>query len=151
MRFRKPVIAVTAVGMLALAACGGSGEPADENGRAKGVDTEKLADTGTGMDAERKGPVKIDGATEGGTVTVLSYAGLNSMDPTEAYYQSTMSILSGLVTRSLTQFAYDEESGEMVLVPDLATDLGTPNEDYTEWEFTIRDGVRWENGEEVTA
>jgi len=151
MRFRRPVIAVTAVAMLALAACGGSGEPADDNGRAEGVDADKLAATGTGMDAEREGPVKIDGATEGGTVTVLSYAGLNSMDPTEAYYQSTLSILSGLVTRSLTQFAYDEESGEMVLVPDLATDLGTPNEDYTEWEFTIRDGVKWENGEEVTA
>ena len=31
-------------------------------------------------------------------------------------------------------------------MPDLATDLGTPNEDYTEWKFTIREGVKYENG-----
>ena len=39
----------------------------------------------------------------------------------------------------------------MVLIPDLATDLGTPNDDYTEWTFTIRDGVKYENGQTVTA
>jgi peptide/nickel transport system substrate-binding protein len=38
----------------------------------------------------------------------------------------------------------------MELVPDLATDLGTPNEDYTEWTFTIRDDATWENGETIT-
>jgi peptide/nickel transport system substrate-binding protein len=40
----------------------------------------------------------------------------------------------------------------MVLIPDLATDLGTHNDDYTQWKFTIRDGVKWgENGQPVTA
>lgn len=152
MRFKKPIIAVTAVGMLALAACGGNSSNGNGNGgEASGIDKEKLGATGSGMDAEREGPFEIEGAKEGGTVKVLSFSGLNSMDPTEAYYINTSSILSGLVTRSLTQYAYDEESGEMILVPDLATDLGTPNEDYTEWKFTIRDGVKWENGEEVTA
>jgi peptide/nickel transport system substrate-binding protein len=152
MRFKKPIIAITAVGMLALAACGGSGSGTGNSGEgASGIDKEKLGATGSGMDAEREGPVEIEGATEGGTVKVLSFSGLNSMDPSEAYYINTSSILSGLVTRSLTQYVRDPESGEMVLVPDLATDLGTPNEDYTEWKFTIRDGVKWENGEEVTA
>ena len=152
MRFKKPIIAITAVGMLALAACGGSGSGTGNDGQgASGIDKEKLGATGSGMDAEREGPVEIEGATEGGTVKVLSFSGLNSMDPTEAYYINTSSILSGLVTRSLTQYVRDPESGEMVLVPDLATDLGTPNDDYTEWKFTIRDGVKWENGEDVTA
>ena len=63
----------------------------------------------------------------------------------------TNSILSGLVTRSLTQYVYDPEQDSMVLVPDIATDLGTPNADFTEWTFTIRDGVRFEDGTEVTA
>jgi peptide/nickel transport system substrate-binding protein len=39
----------------------------------------------------------------------------------------------------------------MILVPDLATDLGTPNDDFTEWKFTLRDGVKWETGAPVTA
>ncbi len=152
MRFKKPIIAVTAVGMLALAACGGSGSgTGNDGGSASGIDKEKLGDTGSGMDPTREGPVEIDGASKGGTVKVISYAGLNSMDPTESYYLNTMSLLSGLVTRSLTQYVYDEDSGQMILVPDLATDLGTPNDDYTEWKFTIRDGVKWENGEPVTA
>ena len=38
----------------------------------------------------------------------------------------------------------------MVLVPDLATSLGTPNDDFTEWTFTIRDDVKWEDGKPVT-
>lgn len=153
MRFKKPIIAATTVGMFALAACGGGGGSSENGGGSAGggVDTDNLANTGDARDPEREGPVTIDGATEGGTVTVLSNSGLNTMDPTEAYYTNTASILQGLVTRSLTQYAYDEESGNMVLVPDLATDLGTSNEDFTEWKFTIREGVKWENGEEVTA
>ena len=152
MRFKKPIIAVTAVGMLALAACGGSSSGGNGDDKASGIDKEKLGAAGAGMDASRKdGPVTIDGAKEGGTVKVLSYAGLNNMDPSEAYYVNTASILGGLVTRSLTQYVYDEKSGDMVLIPDLATDLGTPNKDYTEWKFTLRDGVKWENGKEVTA
>ena len=151
MRFKKPIIAFTAVGMLALAACGGTSGGNGNDGEASGIDKEKLGASGAGMDAARQGPVQISGAKEGGTVKVLSYAGLNTMDPTEAYYINAASILGGLVTRTLTQYVYDEKSGDMVLVPDLATDLGTPNKDFTEWKFTIRDGVKWENGKDVTA
>ena len=39
----------------------------------------------------------------------------------------------------------------MVLIPDLATDLGTPNDDFTTWTFTLRAGIKYENGKPVTA
>ncbi|MFY9915346.1 MAG: ABC transporter substrate-binding protein, partial [Nocardioidaceae bacterium] len=106
---------------------------------------------GAGTDPNRtEGPApEIPGAKAGGTVKVISVAGLNSMDPTEAYYINTASILSSLVVRSLTQYVYQD--GQMILIPDLATDLGTPNDDFTEWTFTIRDGVKYENGTPVTA
>ena len=55
-------------------------------------------------------------------------------------------IAQDLLFRSLTQFRHDPEPGQYVLVPDLATDLGTPNEDFTEWRFTLQDGIKWETG-----
>ncbi|MGI8523732.1 MAG: ABC transporter substrate-binding protein [Nocardioides sp.] len=96
--------------------------------------------------------MSINGGAKGGTVTVLTSTGLTTtLDPSEVYYVDTASIMSGLVTRSLTQYKYDPKSKQMVLVPDLATNLGTPNSDFTEWKFTIRPGVKWENGDPVTA
>ena len=61
------------------------------------------------------------------------------------------SIAQDLLFRSLTQFRRDADTGQYVLVPDLATDLGTPNADFTEWRFTIKDGIKWEDGSPVTA
>ena len=59
-------------------------------------------------------------------------------------------IAQSLLFRSLTTFRQNED-GAYELVPDLATDLGTPNEDFTEWTFTLKDGIKWENGDPVTA
>jgi peptide/nickel transport system substrate-binding protein len=153
MRLKQSALASMAAGsLLLLAACGGSGDgPGSGTDGPGNEDITSGGDTGSGTDPDREGPVTIEGAQEGGTVTVLSGDGVNSLDPSEAYYTNTISILNGLVTRSLTQYSYDPETGQAVLVPDLATDLGTPNEDFTEWQFTIRDGVRWQNGDEVTA
>ncbi|MGA8257791.1 MAG: ABC transporter substrate-binding protein [Nocardioides sp.] len=148
MRLRKPIIAAAVVSSFVLAACGGS-DNGGSGGNDGDVDTDNLANTGRAQDPTREGPVTIEGATEGGTVKVISYAGLNTMDPTEAYYQNTSSILTGLVTRSLTQYVYDADQNSMVLVPDLATDLGTPNEDFTEWTFTIREGITYDDGTPV--
>ena len=56
-----------------------------------------------------------------------------------------------MVTRALTQYVYDPETNDMVLAPDMATDLGQPNEDNTEWTFTLRDGLKYEDGTDVKA
>ncbi|WP_191907931.1 ABC transporter substrate-binding protein [Nocardioides cynanchi] len=137
--------------MLALSACGSSGSSSPGAGNG-GQDNGKLGDTGNGQDATAKGPVTIAGAKTGGIVTVLTLGGLTTtIDPSEVYYTDTSSILSGLITRSLTQYKYDPVKKQMILVPDLATDLGTPNDSYTKWTFTIRPGVKWEDGSPVTA
>lgn len=153
MRLKTPLAVSLAAAMMALAACGGSGGDSDnDNDTTDDIDTSNLGNTGDFQDPEREGPVTIEGAQEGGTVKVLTSIGLTTtLDPTEVYYTDTGAIMSGLVVRSLTQYVYDEESKSMILVPDLATDLGTSNDDFTEWKFTIRDGVRYENGEPVTA
>src|SRR4051794_1022884 len=151
MRFKSPLIAISAVGMLALSACGGSGSSSTDAGD-QTKQNENLGNTGNGQDPTAKGPVTISGAQKGGNVTVLTnLAFTTTIDPSEVYYTDTASIMSGLVTRSLTQYKYDPDSKQMILVPDLATDLGTHNDNFTSWSFTIRPGVKWENGKPVTA
>src|SRR4051794_38953701 len=149
MRRDKAIVAMSVVGLMALAACGGSGNNPGAGGTT--FDDQSGA-AGSGKDPNRQAPAPdINGAQKGGVVRVVSNDGLNSMDPTEAYFINTGSILTNLVTRSLTQYVYDPDTGDMVLIPDLATDLGRPNDDYTSWTFTIRDGVTYENGQDVTA
>jgi peptide/nickel transport system substrate-binding protein len=152
MRFKSPLIAISAVGMLALSACGGSGSSSSPTAGSSGSSAGNFGDTGNGQDPKAAGPVNIDGAQKGGTVTVSTLQGFTTtIDPSEIYYTDTYGIMSGLVMRSLTQYRYDPSSKQMVLVPDLATDLGTHNDNYTKWTFTIRPGVKWENGDPVTA
>lgn len=104
------------------------------------------------LDVGARGPVTIRGGVKGGTVTVLTHAGLRgTLDPTGVHAADVLSIDRGLVTRSLTQYSYDRQSHSMRLVPDLATTVGTHNGDYTLWAFDIRAGVRFENGAPVTA
>src|SRR4051794_15558409 len=146
----SPVLALLATAALTLSACGGSGASSDSG--TGPIDSGQLGNTGGGKDASATGPVTVDGAQKGGTITVLTNTGLTTtIDPAEAYYLDTMSIDGQLLTRSLTQYRYDAQSKQMVLVPDLATDLGQHNDDYTKWTFTIRPGVKFEDGTTVTA
>jgi peptide/nickel transport system substrate-binding protein len=150
MRFKSPLIAITAAGLLALSACG-SGSSSTPGANGSSNPNGNGGDTGNGQDPTAKGPVTISGAQKGGIVTVLTLGGLTTtIDPSEVYYTDTSSILSGLITRSLTQYKYDPVKKQMILVPDLATDLGTPNDSFTKWTFPIRSGVKWEDGSPVT-
>jgi peptide/nickel transport system substrate-binding protein len=142
-------VALSAATVLMLGACGSGGSSSNSG---TGIDTNQLGNTGSGTDPRATGPVTLDGAQKGGTLTVLTNTGLTTtIDPAEAYYLDTMSVDSQLLTRSLTQYKYDPDKKQMVLVPDLATDLGQHNDDYTRWTFTIRDGVKFEDGSTVTA
>src|SRR5688500_16810975 len=151
MKRNKPLALVAGAALLTLAACGGGGD--DSSSSRSGSDREFGSHEGGSKGAERHGPAEeIDGATAGGTVTVYlpGDPGPNSLDPTDGWSVTGNSIQQALTHRSLTQYVRDE-NGQPVLVPDLATDLGTPNDDFTEWTFTIRDDAKWEDGKPVTA
>lgn len=130
----------------ALAACtGGHHAPDDENSAS--VDRVDRV----GQDPERQAPAPaVPDASTGGVVTASGFD-FPSLDPGGLYDLTVNPITSALLFRSLTQYVWDPEANGMVLIPDLATDLGRPNDDYTEWIFTIRDGVRFEDGTPVTA
>jgi peptide/nickel transport system substrate-binding protein len=134
---------------LTLAACGGGGDDENTNDGFEQSDT-----SSGGKNPEAVGPApEIDGAQEGGEITVLAPDpddGPDSLDPAGLWSVTDNGILQDLVFRSLTTFRQNED-GDYELVPDLATDLGTPNEDFTEWRFTLKDGIKWETGDPVTA
>jgi peptide/nickel transport system substrate-binding protein len=149
MRRNKPLAVLAGAALFALAACGGS----SDNPTSGSTKTFDPSATDIAKDPERAAPAAdIDGATAGGTITVYlpGDPGPDSLDPTEGWSVTGNSIQQALTSRSLTQYARDPESGDMVLVPDLATDLGTPNGDFTEWTFTIRDDAKWQDGSTIT-
>jgi len=149
MRLNKPAVALATATLMTLAACGGGTSTGKDPGNPATGKIEGGA-AGSGKDPEAAAPAAIpDGAQEGGTLTVTTVNVPSTLDPTQAYYTDSTAILSDLVTRSLTQYTYRD--GEMVLIPDMATDLGRPNEDNTEWTFTLRDGLKYEDGADVKA
>jgi len=123
--------ALVSVAAMTLAACGGGGSDDDASG-AKGGDAGK--------------PVK------GGTLTFLTVQEqFAHMDPQRNYTGEDLAFASAYLNRTLTSFklSTDEEEAN-TLTADLATDTGTPSEDAKSWQFTIRDGVKWEDGSPVT-
>ena len=89
--------------------------------------------------------------TKGGTIHILSSGEqIAHLDPQRNYTGDDLAFAGSTMHRTLTSYAYaagDEGSG---IVPDLATDLGTHNEDGTVWSFTLRDGGTFEDGSEIT-
>jgi peptide/nickel transport system substrate-binding protein len=129
--------------MAVVAACSGGDHETSSSSRLTSA---------SALDFHHQAPAApIPGASRGGVVTAFASDMPTSLDPTAAYTPATGAILGSLVERSLTQYVYDPASREMVLVPDIATDTGIPNADFTSWTFTVRSGVRFENGTEVTA
>jgi len=149
MTWRRPAAALAVACMMGLSACGGGGAGQDP---AAGRSAAEGGNAGAFKNADAKAPVPVPGdAAQGGTFTVLTNQVPATLDPTRAYYTDSTAILSDLVLRSLTQYAYDADSNDMQLIPDMATDLGRPSQDNKSWTFTLRDGLKYEDGTPVKA
>jgi peptide/nickel transport system substrate-binding protein len=120
-------LAVAVSAALALSACGSDGD-----------------DTG-GADAG-------NAPQRGGTLTLLTVQEeLDHLDPQRNYSGEDLAFASGFLQRTLTSYKFSPDGEEATtLVPDLATDTGTPNEDATSWSWTLKDGLRFEDGSPVT-
>jgi peptide/nickel transport system substrate-binding protein len=93
---------------------------------------------------------EIPGATKGGTVHILRESKISHLDPQRVYSFAGL-MNAPLYSRSLTTWK-DEGKGELTLVGDLAETPGTNVDgDCTTWEFTVKDGVRFEDGRPITA
>ncbi|MFE3234846.1 ABC transporter substrate-binding protein [Kitasatospora indigofera] len=90
----------------------------------------------------------VQGAKSGGTVTVLQSADFSHLDPARVY-STDAGTASLLITRSLTKTKFIGNRG--VLVGDLATDTGTASDGGKTWTFTLKSGLKFDDGTEVTA
>ncbi len=69
------------------------------------------------------------------------------LDPQRIYF-AWNSEIGNLYIRCLTGYRID--GGAMKLVGDLATDTGTMTDGGKTWTFTLKDGLKWEDGSELT-
>ena len=86
---------------------------------------------------------------KGGTLTVLNSNPQEDFDPARLYTSGGGNVPS-LVFRTLT--TRNRENGEAgaKVVPDLATDTGRPNKDATVWTYTLKEGLKYEDGSPIT-
>ena len=130
-KYRKRVIAASAAIALAatLAACGGDSD---------------------GDKSDNSGGEPETGAA-GGTLNYLIFAPIEHVDPQRIYVGRDITNFSRTVYRQLVTFPISTDPDTSnTPVPDLATDTGTSAEGGKTWSFTVKDGVKWEDGQPIT-
>ncbi|MET7649192.1 ABC transporter substrate-binding protein [Streptomyces sp. NPDC005426] len=87
---------------------------------------------------------------KGGTLTVLNSKPQDDFDPARLYTSGGGNVPS-LVFRTLTTRNREDGAAGSKVVPDLATDLGTPSKNATVWTYTLKDGLKYEDGTAITS
>jgi peptide/nickel transport system substrate-binding protein len=128
--YRKKALAVAAAASMsvALAACGGGSDNGSTNNGAKSGE-----------------------AAKGGTLTYYIRSAMEHTDPQRTYVGRDITNWSRTVYRSLVTFPISEDAAKATTpVPDLATDTGQSSNGAKTWKFTVKDGVKWEDGKPIT-
>ncbi|MFG3359691.1 ABC transporter substrate-binding protein [Streptomyces griseofuscus] len=87
---------------------------------------------------------------KGGTLTVLNSEPQTDFDPARLYTSGGGNVPS-LVFRTLTTRNRANGAAGAKVVPDLATDTGRPNKDATVWTYTLKKGLKYEDGTPITS
>ncbi|NBE56659.1 ABC transporter substrate-binding protein [Streptomyces boluensis] len=129
-------LALTVSAGLALTACSG---------------TKPAPGSGSGAAAGAFDPVQIGKGFKGkgGNVNVLMSADFQTLDPGNSNYVQTANV-GQLYYRTLTM-AKETAGQPPKVVPDLATDLGKASKDGLTWTYTLKKGLKFENGKPITA
>lgn len=91
----------------------------------------------------------VAGARSGGTIHVYNEADFSHLDPAQSYVSDARQ-LGRLIHRGLTQNQEDGRGGTTV-VGDLATDSGTVSDGGRTWKYTLKDGIKDEDGNTITS
>ena len=138
LRMMTSVAAASALA-LALAACGGGATPAPTTS----------GSGGGGASASGGGSAAYDPAKAGGNITLLAKTAGGTLDPkinyTLQYWQLYQAAYDGL-----TAFKKVDGQDSFTVVPDLAEALPTPTNDGKTYVFTLRKGIKFSDGTDVT-
>jgi peptide/nickel transport system substrate-binding protein len=93
------------------------------------------------------GSASAASGSKGGTLYVLNLGPQEHWDPQRTYIGADIEFAGRTFARTLTAYTAGKDSK---VVPDLATDLGTMSDGGKTWAFTIREGVKWEDGKDIT-
>lgn len=132
--------------VLVLAAPGCTGGGGDRLPTSRPGDVAAGATGPTGFNAAVRGVLNPSTVT-GGTLRLAAMSDCDSWDPTRTYFRWCWT-MQRFYIRQLMALAPGPAGG---VVPDLATAPGTPNADRTVWTYTIRSGLRFENGSRIRA
>ncbi|MEC4018468.1 ABC transporter substrate-binding protein [Streptomyces sp. H27-D2] len=146
-RGRAAVVALTA-GALVLSACSSGSGDSDSKDKGPQAKEQGLIEFANAKDST--GPAQdIKGAAPGGTVRILQRDSFSHLDPAQIYV-SDEGMLSTLLHRRLTTVKLDNK-GKYTVVGDLATDSGQVSDGGKTWKFTLKDGIKLEDGSAITS
>ncbi len=127
---------------------GGNSGADSEKDQSKAAEQSKAVVYGDA--AASTGPAEeVAGAKSGGTVQVYQEAGLSHLDPGQIYVSDAGQV-ANLLFRGLTNFEEDGK-GNVSVVGDLATDAGKSSDGGKTWTYTLKDGVKDQNGNVITS
>lgn len=143
MKRTRAVSTVAAVAALTIGvtACGGNSTSPTKT--AGGSDNAPSYNAGVGK-------VYNASATKGGTLRMANAGDWDSLDPGDTYYAYSWNFVR-LYGRSLVMFKPGPGSEGTKLVPDLATSLGKPSDGAKTWTYTLRKGLKFEDGSPITS
>ena len=128
---------------LGLTACGGGDNTGNRGGGGGGAGAQPAQNAAVGN-------VYKPSDQRGGTLRYANSGDWDSLDPADTYYGYSWDFIRNY-GRTLTVFKAAPGAGGTELVPDLAESLGKPSADAKTWTYTLRSGVKFEDGTPVTS
>ncbi|MEU6281132.1 ABC transporter substrate-binding protein [Streptomyces sp. NPDC047028] len=146
-------LSVLAAGALVLTGCskGGSDTGGDSKKDQQSAKRQQ-ASIKFGDASDSTGPAAaVPGAKPGGTMEVLQRDSYAHLDPGQIYVSDEMSVAQ-LLHRGLTGYKSTSNDGhEHEVVGDLATDSGTTTDGGRTWKYTLKDGIKFQDGTPITS
>ena len=102
-----------------------------------------------GTPSEAEGGSNGEPAT-GGTVHMLQNADFSYLDPARGF-DGGVNAFYRLIYRGLTMQAAGNADDPNAIVADLADGLGEQSDDGLKWTYTLKEGLKFDNGEPITS